>query len=216
MATLQDDKAALKSVYLQTLRMTSSVNFPIYAALAIFSHEVVIIVLGNRWSGASEFLRIFAVWGMIRSVTNPLGSLLYSTGHVKRAFWWNFVMAIILPGVLWLGARAGGTHGLAITMLFVQVIIFYPLYRLLVRPACGASFREYTMQLTTPLASTLIAAAMSLFAATRLQTPWSLVAGAAVFGIVYLVASVWINRPWMRAMQELTSPLFKFLPGWRG
>lgn len=210
MAKLQGDKIALRSVYFQTLRMTSSINFPAYAALAIWSHEVVAIVLGEQWHDAEKFLRIFAIWGMIRSVTNPLGSLLYSTGHVQRAFWWNSVMIFILPCTLWFGASIGGIHGLAITMLLVQIAIFYPLYRLLVRPACGAEFRGYIGQLAPALNATIIAAASAILASARLPHPWSTVAGIAVFGVVYVVASAWINRPWVDAMLEFASPVARF------
>jgi len=207
MAKLKDDKAVLKSVYLQTLRMTSSINFPVYAALAIWSNEVVAIILGEKWHAAAEFLRIFAMWGMIRSVANPLGSLLYSTGHVKPAFWWNFVMVFILPLLLWWGASADGIHGLAITMLAVQIGIFYPMYRLLVRPACGASFREYASPLIPPFIATLAASAMALLAAAILPSPWRFPLGIAVFGMAYLAVSVAINGPWVRAMLELSAPL---------
>jgi O-antigen/teichoic acid export membrane protein len=211
MARVQDDKVALKSVYLQTLRMTSSINFPVYMGLAIWSNEVVAVLLGDQWGQAAEFLRVFAFWGMIRSVTNPLGSLLYSTGHVKRAFWWNFVMVLLLPCILWFGARVGGTHGLATTMLLVQIIIFYPMHQLLVRPACDAGFRDYVAQLIPPLAATMIAAAISILTTTRLTPQWSLLVGAGVFGVVYLAVSLRLNEPWIRAMQELASPITKSL-----
>jgi O-antigen/teichoic acid export membrane protein len=207
MAKLKDDKAALKSVYLQTLRMTSSINFPVYAALAIWSNEVVTIILGGKWKAAAEFLRIFAMWGMVRSVANPLGSLLYSTGHVKPAFWWNFVMVFILPLLLWCGASADGIHGLAITMLAVQIGIFYPMYRLLVRPACGASFREYAAPLIPPFIATVAASAMALLAAAFLPSPWAFPVGIAVFGMAYLAVSASINAQWVRAMVELSEPL---------
>ena len=48
MAKVQHDKVFLKSVYLKTMRMTASINFPIYIVLAVFSRETVVLVFGKR------------------------------------------------------------------------------------------------------------------------------------------------------------------------
>jgi O-antigen/teichoic acid export membrane protein len=49
MSRLQQDPAALRSVYLQTLRMTASLNFPVYALLALFPEQIVVLLLGAQW-----------------------------------------------------------------------------------------------------------------------------------------------------------------------
>jgi O-antigen/teichoic acid export membrane protein len=141
MAKIQNDKAALKMVYLQTIRMTSSINFPAYLFLAVWANDVVAVVLGEQWIRAGAYMRLFALWGLIRSTGNPVGSLLYATGHVRRAFLWNLVLFFTVPPLLWLGASTGGTLGLAATLIGVQVAFFLPAFGTLVRPACGASFQ---------------------------------------------------------------------------
>lgn len=213
MARLQDDKAALKSVYLQTLRVTSSINFPIYAAIAIWSNEIVAILLGEKWWQAADFLRLFALWGLIRSTGNPVGSLVYATGRVRAAFWWNLAQLAVVPFLLWWGVRADGAHGLALAMLGAQFLFFYPQYYLMVRPSCGAGFVEYLGALAPALMSTVLALGVGLIVSSLLlHQAWLGIVGAGLaYGAAYLVASLFLNKPWLDAMGELMAPVLKRL-----
>jgi O-antigen/teichoic acid export membrane protein len=212
MARVQDNIPALKSVYLQTLRMTSSVNFPAYAALAVWADEVVAIVLGPKWQAAGAYMRIFAAWGMLRSIGNPVGSLLYATGHVRRAFLWNLSLLLLIPPLLWLAASQAGTHGLALTMLGMQILLFYPLFQLLVRPACGASFGEYAGELSPPLLATAVSVTIAIAGSSFLQAdPWIHAgSGGILFLIVYFIASYAFNRRWLATSAEALGPLIGY------
>jgi O-antigen/teichoic acid export membrane protein len=211
LAKVQDDRAALKSIYLQTLRMTSSVNFPIYAGLAVWSEEVVAIVFGNQWQQAATYLALFAAWGMIRSTGNPVGSLVYATGHVRRAFCWNLAQLLVVPALLWFGVSVGGTLGLAMMMLCIQVLIFYPLFRFLVQPACGAGFGEYIRGFLPALAASALAACSGLAASSLVPHDFwvRLVVGGAFAAAAYLASSWILNRHWVLAMLELLAPMLR-------
>ena len=92
MTQLRHDQAALRAVYLTTLRLTTSFNFPMYAVLALFAEDVVALLLGPQWQEAAFYMRLFAIWGLIRSTGNPSGSLLYAVGMAKRAHLWNLAL----------------------------------------------------------------------------------------------------------------------------
>ena len=208
MARVQSDASSLKAVYLQTLRMTASINFPIYIALAVWADEMVEVLLGKQWAGASAYLQIFAMWGLIRSTGNPVGSLLYACGHVRRAFWWNIAFLVILPSILFMAVALDGLNGLAIGMLATQALAFYPAYRLLVYPACGARFTEYIRELAPPLAAAVIAVGLGHEASAllcRASIP-RLAIGGTVAIAAYLGISLVINRTWLTTMQELIKP----------
>jgi O-antigen/teichoic acid export membrane protein len=211
MARLQEDVEALKSIYLRTLRVTSAVNFPVYAALFAWSEEIVLLLLGDQWREAGPFLRLFALWAMILSTGNPVGSLLYATGHVRRAFWWNLAQLMIAPGILWFGASLHGIRGLAVSMVGMQLVLFYPLFRFLVRPACGARFGEYVGELLPALLASVCAVALgfavSLFVS---DTGWVRVSiGGGLAAAAYLALSSVINKPWLAFMSELLGPVRK-------
>jgi O-antigen/teichoic acid export membrane protein len=205
MARVQDDLPRLKEIFLKTLRMTSSINIPAYALIAVWADDVVAILLGSQWQAAGHFLRVFAVWGLIRSVGNPVGSLLYATGHVRRAFWWNLVLLLLLPPILYVGASLDGIHGLAWAMLCIQLAIFYPLFYVQVRPACGAAFGEYLGQLLPALVGSAVAILPSIALLMLLNAgPWlHVILGGIMSGAIYLAMSYWLNRQWFDAMLEL-------------
>lgn len=210
MARLQGDRAALNRAYLQTLRLTTSVNFPVYAALAVWAQEAVVILLGERWHQAHEFMRLFALWAMIRSTASPVGSLLYATGRVRAAFWWNAALLSIVPGILWLAVAMGGTRALAAAMALVQLMVAYPLFRFLVQPACGARFDEYLGAMLPALAASAFAvsvgyAVSSLFG--QQSSAVHMLVGCATAAATYLLASFVVNRAWVMAMLELLGPM---------
>lgn len=203
MAKAQHDQTFLKNVYLKTLRMTASVNFPIYMAIVAFAPEVVALLFGSQWNDVIPLLRVLALWGLFRSVGNPVGSLIFAVGRADMAFKWNLALVfIVLPGV-WFGAQYGN-QGLAIAMILISMALVVPGWYVLVRPLCGAGFFEYFQQLLIPMMVSLFAAAAA-FAAV-----WPLVDAVARLGVglvmgsvTYLILSRWLNRQWFDAIWEL-------------
>lgn len=201
MSRLKGDRGKLKNIYLQTLRMTASVNFPIYAVLALYADEIVALLYGPRWQGAGLYLRILAAWGLLRSVGNPIGSLLYAVGKTRRAFWWNFGLLLALPPLYWVGVSSLGLRGLAVAMVIAQVAITLPGWRFLVRPACGAGLLEYLQQLIVPLWLSLAAGTFAWIATRGLDHgTLRLLVGGSVGGVSYLALSWVFNRRWADAM----------------
>lgn len=211
MTRLQNDPIALRSVYLQTLRMTASLNFPIYALLALFPEETIAVLLGAQWHDSAVYLRIFALWGLIRSTGNPSGSLIYAVGLARRAHLWNFTLFLTTVPLLWIAAGMGHLTALAYTMLAMQVAVFALAWRFLIWPACRATFMEYCTHLTPPFCSTISASIIAFATTYSLEGYWKLSVGAISFGAAYLAFSWWINRRWAMAMIELLNPFLRAL-----
>src|SRR5206468_9053256 len=105
LAGAQHDRLLVKRVYLQTIRMTASVTFPAYIALAAFGPEVVHVVLGDGWQKAAPLLRILACWALLRSIGNPVGTMLMALGRPGLSFTWNIALLIVMPPIVWLGSQ---------------------------------------------------------------------------------------------------------------
>lgn len=204
MSQIKHDRERLKSIYLKTLRMTASVNFPVYVALGVFANEIVALLYGPQWQNAAIYLRVLATWGLIRSAGNPSGSLIYATGQTKRAFWWNISLLIVLPPLYWLMTRIDGLPGLAAGLVLLQALIVIPVWRFLVRPCCGATLTEYLAQFWAPFFSSLVAGAAAWFCVHGLpHGTLRLAIGGILGGTVYIVLSWLLNRHWVEAMLEL-------------
>lgn len=204
MARVKYDREKLKSIYLQVLRMTASVNFPIYVALMIFSDDVVAVLYGPRWAEAGFYLSVLGAWGLIRSIGSPVGSLLYAAGKTRLAFWWNMILLAIVPPVYLLGASLGGLIGLVTSVLAVQAAIFLPVWWFLVRAICGASILEYFEHFVAPLLIAISAGVCAYGATVGVDLgPTRLVLGIMVGAFVYGALSLRFNRPWVTAMRDL-------------
>lgn len=204
MSRLKNDRDRLKSIYLHTSRMTASVSFPCYMALGLFADEVVSLLYGARWLDAAAYLRILAAWGLVRSVLNPVGSLLYASGRADRAFWWNVTLLLLFPPLLWLGAHWGGLVGLAWTMLALHLMVLIPSWRYLVYPVCHAGLGEYLRTILVPLWLALLAGALAWVVTLPIaHGVVRLLLGVACGAIAYGGLSLRFNRDWTDAMREL-------------
>ncbi len=206
MTKVQQDKSALRSIYLQTLRLTASMNFPMYALIALFADQLAALLLGNQWQESAFYLRLFAIWGMIRSTGNLSGSLTLAVGMVGRVHAWNLANFIVTVPLLWITAKSGGLPAMTLALCGLQVVVFFLLWRILILPACGARFAEYLGHLAPAFLSTAVAATLTFLLTLPLAGPWKLPGGIALFGAVYLGLSLLINRAWISAMLELFRP----------
>jgi len=203
MAKVQHDQRLLKSVYLNTMRMTASVSFPIYLALAAFSEDVVLLLLGAKWLDSAPLLSILAVWGLIRSTGNPVGSLLLAVGKADLSLKWNLVLLLVVPLSLWTAAH-WGILGLATGQAILMAVLIVPGWYFLVRPNCGAAALEYARTLLGPLFCALPTIGLAYIVVFYVQTPlYRLLVAASVAVPTYLLLSFFFNREWLGAMRQL-------------
>jgi len=178
----------------------------VYVALGLFASEIVNLLYGPQWRESSRYLQVLAAWGLVRSVGNPVGSLIYATGQTKRAFYWNLALLLLAPPLLLLGARTGNLMGLALTAFVMQLGVVLPAWYFLVRPGCDASLREYFAQLAPPLGCALSAGVLAWLTAHNLpHGTLRLTVGCVVGGLTYLLLSWYFNRRWILAMLELVN-----------
>ena len=205
-AQVQNDIPRVRSIYLQTLNMTSSANAPLYVGIAFFAPEIVAIIFGEKWGGAVEVLRIFAIWGFVRSTCNPVGSLLLGMGRANLSLKWNLGLLCLIPPALWVGSRFD-TVGLAYALLGVQTALFVPGWLILVRPLCQAEFWEYIAVTLKPFCIACVTIAPTYWLVNFIDNNLLRLTLAVAFAApLYLGFSWLVNRSWVEAMFTLLLP----------
>jgi len=132
---MQNETDRLKRGYLKVLQLLSTVNFPMMAGLAVVVPIAVPMIFGDQWLPSIILIQILTIVGLLRSIGNPVGSLLLSKGRADLGFKWNLALAITqIPG-LYLGAKLGGTVGVAIAFAALQC--FYAIFNYLVQERFG-------------------------------------------------------------------------------
>lgn len=211
MAKAQDDAALLNRIYLQTMRMTASVNFPIYIGLYFFSPFIVDVVLGSKWISVIPIFQTLSIWGLLRSIGNPVGSLLFAKGKANLAFQWNLALLFFTGPTVWVGSYFGA-QGIAIAVTSLMAVLFVPNWYFLVKPICGATFNDYVRQFASPLFASLIAVYFAYLLSIQISNSFvHLIVGVGIGAVLYLIVSYFINRVWLDAMYEL---IFKRSPLW--
>jgi O-antigen/teichoic acid export membrane protein len=206
MARARREAGLLNTVYLQTIRMTASVNFPLHAALALFAPELTRLLLGPQWESIVPLVRVLAAWAMIRALVNPVGSLLMACGRADLSFRWNLGLLALTVPVVAFGSRYGQT-GLALAMTALIAVALVAHWHFLVRPLCGAGAGAYLAQISVPLALAAAATPFAWLAAAAFSADVArLAAGLAAGAAAYLALSYAFNRAWLRALAELLRP----------
>lgn len=203
-AQVQRDTARVRHIYLSTMNMTSSVNAPLYLGLAFFAPEITALLLGPGWEASGSLLRVLAVWGGVRSIMNPIGSLLLGVGRPDLHLKWNVCLLLVSFPTLLLGSRYGAA-GLASASLLVVTLSVLAGWYVLVRPTCAASIGEYSVVTFRPFALSFFALGGAHALASMNADPMArLLWGVALSVPAYLLLSMLLNREWTVAMRDLT------------
>lgn len=140
---VQNETDRLKRGYLKVLQLLSSINFPLMAGLAVVAPVAVPIIFGEQWLPSIILIQILSIVGLLRSAGSPIGSLLLAKGRADLGFKWNLALTVTqIPG-LYLGAKFGGTAGVAIAFAILMVIYSIFIYIILIRTLLGSCLREY-------------------------------------------------------------------------
>ena len=125
LSRLQDEPQRMRNYFLKGYSLVLALTLPITAAFACFSDDVILVVLGPRWTAAAPILRLLAPTTLILAFINPLGWLMYSVGLVGRSLKIALVFApLIIAGYI-IGLPYGPT-GVALAYSATMLVWVLP------------------------------------------------------------------------------------------
>lgn len=195
MAREQHDPVRVGQIYLRVIRMSSSVCFPVYAALGLLGADVLPAVLGERWRSAGLLLPYISLWFALRSSVNPLGTYMYALGKSRAALYYQLAFAGLVAIAAWLGSMYGPIV-LSLGMAGVYLVFIEVAWVAVLRPLSSVGFVDYHRQIFAPGIPVIAAAVAVLLVRTFAggafleRTALSLACG----GTVFLLLSVVLNR----------------------
>lgn len=205
MAKVQDDTIKLKNIYLKTINYLSSVNFPIYVLIALLAEPIILTFFGEKWDDSIVILQILSLYGAIRSTGNPIGSLQLAKGRADLGFYWNLGLFAFIPLTIYIGSR-WGLNGVAYSLLGLMIFLAIPNWYFMVKPLCGAEFKEYFWQILQPFIFALIGGIFAygsslLFNIENMYFNAGFIA--MVMGVLILILNVLFNREFVNTVLEL-------------
>ena len=95
-------------------------------------------------------LQLLSIVGLLRSVGNPIGSLLMAKARVDISFKFNvFKTFLFIPAII-IGGQMAGAIGVTLGFLLVQIINTILSYFVMIKPVLGSSYRQYILSLWLP------------------------------------------------------------------
>lgn len=150
MSKVNHDINHVKRIYLKLIKYIASVNFPIYVVSFILAPEIITLFLGEKWLNATSVFQILSIWALLRSVGNPVGSLVMAMGKPQYEMYWNisimfFTFTVVYVSSFW------GIEGVAWGNAGSMLVLFIPGWYFLVHKLCKASLMEYIESVIVPL-----------------------------------------------------------------
>ncbi len=129
---VQQDTERLKRGYLAILEYVSFAAVLANTLLMILSRELLVLVLGGgtgKWLPALLALEILCVYGVIRAVLEPVGSIIVAIGRPSLVFKSTVIVAALQAACLYPSLRYFGIAGVAalVTICYsIQFLVYFP------------------------------------------------------------------------------------------
>ncbi|SEF80855.1 MOP flippase family protein [Paenibacillus sp. UNC499MF] len=153
---IQDNREQMKKGYMKVIRALSLVNLPLYFGLIVTAPLFIPIMFGAQWGPSILITQILCGVGILRSIANPVGSLVMATGKVRRGFLYNSFKTILQIPVIIIGAYAGGIIGVAVAFLSLKLFYFITNYLVMLKTLLGPCFLELLRSLKDPFYASII------------------------------------------------------------
>jgi len=125
LSRLQGDAARFRAYYGKYVALLGFASMPLAAFLFVCSDNVIQLVLGSRWAGASSIFQILAIVGFLQPVTSTRGLVMLACGFSRRYLWLGVFNSAVTAaafgiGVIW------GPIGVAAAYVIVSYLIQWP------------------------------------------------------------------------------------------
>jgi len=188
LSRLQGEAQRLQLAYLKSQSIIVSLTIPVVICSALFSREIVIVVLGQKWIEAAPVFRLLTPTVLVFALVNPFAWLLQATGRVER----SLKIALLICPVVILGILVGihsGPTGVAMGYSGAMVLLFVPIVVWATR-GTGITPGAYWDSIKRPLIAGALAGGAAwlvrLFFQNALAPIWLLAIELAIMSSVYV------------------------------
>lgn len=124
LSDLQDDKAALRTYSKTLLKMTSLITVPLFLCLSLFSEQLILLLLTEKWAMAIPIMQIFCIARLITILMGISSNMLYVIGRTDLSLKQQYVKMAIRISLLLL-ALPYGIYYVALAELLATVLHFF-------------------------------------------------------------------------------------------
>lgn len=205
-ARRQDDADALRRGFGELIELVALVTFPLLVGLGVTAPLAVPVIFGQAWEPAVVLVQILVVMGLLKCLSNPLGSVLLAKGRADVGFWLNVATTAVTVAVLVVAVR-WGTSAVAWGHTLVNLLFFFVELWIIER-IVAMRWPGYFARLARPsLASGAMAAAVAgtyaLVERAGMHGAVELVLLVCLGALVYMCTWLLVGRAYVRDLWRL-------------
>jgi len=183
-SAMSHDLPRLKKSFLSIYKFIAYVSVPVGVVIFVFSEEIVILMLGQRWEPAVAPLQILIAFGVVRSLAATTGPVFKAIGKPHIIFWVVLVKLILILSALYPLTKFFGLKGAALAVTVPMVLEQLYLWTLMKR-AIGVSIDAIFKQLYGPLFVALLLGLILVFSKNFFP-----VSGILILALYFLIAII--------------------------
>ena len=196
LSKVRENLKELRRLWSKALSTLAFYSMPIFGIVAITSQDLIVLLLGSKWSRAGFLLSILALRGIPHTVERTMGWLHVAAGRTDR--WMRYGVAAAIGQVIALFAGLPwGTTGVAVAYVIYKFIIFVPAIAYAGKPL-GIGAKDVVKVVWSQTTGALIAAACGFVLRYTLLTHFPGIARIAVLIVAYLAVYFITVVGWFR------------------
>ena len=215
LSKLRDNLDQLRKSWATALSTVAFFAMPAFGLLAVTGKDLLVVLLGAKWSDAATLLSILALRGPAHVVERTLGWLHVAAGRADRWMRWGVISSLVQLAALVCGLPFGPT-GVAIAYAVSMYLLFVPAIAYAGRPlGIGASLviRVVGPQLSGTWCSAALAFAFQHFLLDRASRTERILLSSLIYAVSYLLIVVWAWRV-RKPLEVARSVVRDFRPRW--
>ena len=127
LSRLQDDPERYRRYYCKAMNMIAYLTAPLIVFMAAMSDEIIAIVLGNQWVGASIIFKVLAIAALVQSFGHSTGWVYISLGQTGRMMQWGLISCPIYVLSFVIGLQWGAL-GVAVSYTACTYLLILPAF----------------------------------------------------------------------------------------
>lgn len=125
LSRLQNDPDLYKNYYLKCVSLLAFVSMPLVGFMLVYSDQLIHLLLGPQWIGASVIFKILAIAAFVQPVSGTLGMVLISTGRSRLYLKMGVFSAVVICSSFAMGLPWGG-KGVAAGYAAANYLVLFP------------------------------------------------------------------------------------------
>ncbi len=211
-AKLQDKPAELKDAFMRTYFLFSWLALPFFVGVWFLAPELALAIFGERWDAEVmvPLLRVVALYGTVRTIQMPTGSLFQSVGKPCYLSRLTVVRLVILVAAIYPMTKTWGLLGAAWAVTGSFLLIQPLTYQLAGRILNCSVFSILLHLRAALLASAVMGVALwGLGQLVEVGGPWTLLARVLAGAAIYFAVLLAVSPASRSQMRDLVGTFFK-------